>query len=121
MAELKPSVKPATSVQVKKSGNAISLLAPVVCIIAGYVIWRFLLGNESGFTNLTLQKARVIQLPDEILLNYLTPEALVAFKASGVGIVSVTVYAEKPADKPKVKLSELGEVSVCCTPGGSCC
>lgn len=50
MAELKPSVKPATTVQVKKSGNAISLLAPVVCIIAGYLIWRFILGNSSGFT-----------------------------------------------------------------------
>jgi biopolymer transport protein ExbB len=50
MAESKPSVKPATTVQVKKSGNAISLLAPIVCILAGYLIWRFLLGAESGFT-----------------------------------------------------------------------
>jgi len=49
MAETKPSVKPATSVQVKKSSNAISLLAPVICVIAGYVIWRFLLGNPSNF------------------------------------------------------------------------
>ena len=52
MAESKPtaSVKPSTSVQVKKSSNAISLLAPVICIIAGYLIWRFILGNSSGFT-----------------------------------------------------------------------
>ena len=50
MAETKPTAKPATSVQVKKSSNAISLLAPIICIIAGYVIWRFLLGNPSGFT-----------------------------------------------------------------------
>jgi biopolymer transport protein ExbB len=50
MAETKPSVKPATTVQVKKSGNAISLLAPVVCILAGYIIWRFLLGSASNFT-----------------------------------------------------------------------
>ncbi len=49
MAETKPSVKPTTSVNVKKSGNAISLLAPVICIIAGYCIWRFILGNPSGF------------------------------------------------------------------------
>jgi biopolymer transport protein ExbB len=49
MAETKPSVKPATTVQVKKSGNAISLLAPVVCILAGYIIWRFLLGNPGNF------------------------------------------------------------------------
>ncbi|MBI5856259.1 MAG: MotA/TolQ/ExbB proton channel family protein [Sphingobacteriales bacterium] len=50
MAEIKPtaSVK-ATSVQPKKSSNAISWLAPIVCIIAGYLIWRFIFGNENGF------------------------------------------------------------------------
>ncbi len=52
MAETKPTatVKSATSVQVKKSSNVISLLAPVICIIAGYVIWRYLLGASSNFT-----------------------------------------------------------------------
>jgi biopolymer transport protein ExbB len=52
MAETKPTatVKPASSVQAKKSSNIISLLAPVICIIAGYLIWRFILGSESGFT-----------------------------------------------------------------------
>jgi biopolymer transport protein ExbB len=50
MAETKPSVKPATTVQVKKSSNAISLMAPVICVIAGYIIWRYFLGNPSGFT-----------------------------------------------------------------------
>jgi biopolymer transport protein ExbB len=41
----------ATSVQAKKSSNAISWLAPVICIIAGYSIWRFIFGNPSGFEN----------------------------------------------------------------------
>jgi len=53
MAETKPtaaaSVK-STSVQPKKSGNAISWLAPILCIIAGYCFWRFILGNPDGFT-----------------------------------------------------------------------
>lgn len=49
MAETKPSVKPVTSVKAKKSSNAISYLAPVVCLVAGYCIWRFLLGNPDGF------------------------------------------------------------------------
>lgn len=51
MAETKPTatVKSATSVQVKKSSNVISLLAPVICVIAGYIIWRYILGNPSGF------------------------------------------------------------------------
>jgi len=52
MAETKPtataSVK-ATSVQVKKSSNAISWMAPIICIIAGYCVWRFILGADSGF------------------------------------------------------------------------
>ena len=33
----------------KKSGNLIATLAPIACIIAGYVIWRFVLGNASNF------------------------------------------------------------------------
>ena len=57
MAETRPtaggttssSVK-ATSVQPKKSGNAISWLAPIICIIAGYSVWRFMMGDPSGFT-----------------------------------------------------------------------
>lgn len=54
MAETRPtagattSVK-ATSVQPKKSGNSISWLAPIICIIAGYLIWRFILGDPKGF------------------------------------------------------------------------
>jgi len=50
MAEIKPtaSVK-ATSVQPKKSSNAISWFAPIFCVVAGYCIWRFILGDASGF------------------------------------------------------------------------
>ena len=53
MAETRPtatttSVK-ATSVQPKRSGNAISWLAPIICIVVGYIIWRFIMGAPSGF------------------------------------------------------------------------
>jgi biopolymer transport protein ExbB len=52
MAETKPtasaSVK-ATSVQAKKSSNAISWIAPIVCVVVGYAIWRFMMGASSGF------------------------------------------------------------------------
>ena len=52
MAETKPtagaSVK-ATSVQAKKTSNAISWIAPIFCIVAGYCIWRFILGDPGGF------------------------------------------------------------------------
>ncbi len=51
MAETRPTatVKPVTSVQAKKTGNAISWIAPVLCIIIGYCIWRFGLGNAANF------------------------------------------------------------------------
>jgi len=53
MAENKPTAtvaKPATSVQPKKRSNAISWVAPIACILAGYVIWRFLMGNPENFS-----------------------------------------------------------------------
>ena len=54
MADLKSTanstVNATTSVQAKKSSNIISLLAPIICIVAGYVIWRFVIGADSNFT-----------------------------------------------------------------------
>ncbi|HSB92068.1 MAG TPA: MotA/TolQ/ExbB proton channel family protein [Flavitalea sp.] len=54
MAEAKPTAtavsKSSTSVQPKKKGNTISWIAPVGCIILGYIIWRFILGNADNFT-----------------------------------------------------------------------
>ncbi|WP_018629792.1 MotA/TolQ/ExbB proton channel family protein [Niabella aurantiaca] len=38
-----------TSVQPKKSSNLISWVAPILCIVAGYCIWRFVIGADSGF------------------------------------------------------------------------
>lgn len=50
MAETVRSTTSTTSVQAKKSSNIISWLAPLVCIIAGYVIWRFVIGADSNFS-----------------------------------------------------------------------
>lgn len=52
MAETRPTataVRSTTSVQPKKSTNAISWIAPLVCIILGYVIWRFMIGAPGNF------------------------------------------------------------------------
>jgi len=55
MAETRPTAavaaKSSTSVQPKKKSNAISWLAPLTCIIAGYIIWRFIIGADSNFTH----------------------------------------------------------------------
>lgn len=54
MAETRPTataaVKPSTSIQTAKRGNSISWIAPLLCIIAGYIIWRFIIGADSNFT-----------------------------------------------------------------------
>ena len=54
MAETRPTAtaaaKSTTSVQVPKKGNSISWLAPLLCVIIGFIIWRFLIGNSDNFT-----------------------------------------------------------------------
>ena len=47
-------------------------------------------------TNIKVQKEKQVNVPDEILSDYLDAQALDAFKKSGTGIYSITVYAEKP-------------------------
>lgn len=55
MADLKSTAstppKATTSVKAKKSSNIISLLAPIFCLILGYCIWRFAIGNPANFTD----------------------------------------------------------------------
>ncbi|HRN46778.1 MAG TPA: MotA/TolQ/ExbB proton channel family protein [Niabella sp.] len=41
--------KATTSVQAKKSSNLISWVAPILCLVAGYAIWRYWIGGGSGF------------------------------------------------------------------------
>ena len=57
MAETKPNAaaKSSASSTSKGGGNAISYLAPILCIVAGYMIWRFILGADSGFTKPDLE------------------------------------------------------------------
>ncbi len=50
MADIKPTaVKASTSVQPHRASNAISWIAPLACIILGYVIWRFIIGSPDNF------------------------------------------------------------------------
>ena len=52
--------------------------------------------NANGFSNVTIQKQKPINIPDDILKNYLNEEELTSFKTGDTGIFSITVYAEKP-------------------------
>ena len=55
--------------------------------------------ESNGFTNITVQKDKTIIVPDDILSNYLSSEEIAAFKQSGTGIRSITVYAEKQVER----------------------
>lgn len=55
--------------------------------------------EQNGFTHITVQKDKPIIIPDDILAQYLSPEQITAFKNSGTGIRSITVYAEKSTGK----------------------
>jgi SAM-dependent methyltransferase len=51
--------------------------------------------DVTGFKNIVLQKEKAIHIPDDILAQYLNAEEIGAFRQSGTGIISVTVFAEK--------------------------
>lgn len=62
--------------------------------------------KDAGFEHITIQKEKTIFIPDDILLQYMTAEAIDTFRKSDTGICSITVYGRKPN---------------CCTPGSGCC
>ena len=51
--------------------------------------------ENAGFKNIEVVKERELYLPDEMLLQYITPEELIEYRRSESVISSVTVYAEK--------------------------
>jgi len=51
--------------------------------------------SAAGFTNSEIKKTKVIDLPDEILKEYLSEAELTGYRQSGVGIFSITVTANK--------------------------
>jgi len=53
----------------------------------------------NGFKNIVVQKEKMINIPNDILANYLDDEELQNFKSGSTGIFSITVYAEKAKDE----------------------
>jgi len=76
--------------------------------VAGAIQKQAYLGliNINGFKNIQIQKEKLIIIPDDILINYLSPGEIRDLRNSDTGIFSITVFAEK------AKVS-------CCEPG--CC
>ena len=63
--------------------------------------------TQAGFSAITLQKEKIITIPDDILRNYLSEDEITLYKHNPDSIRSITVYGEKP--------------SSCCEPGNTCC
>jgi ubiquinone/menaquinone biosynthesis C-methylase UbiE len=82
---------------------------------------------RAGFENIQIQKEKVIALPDDILARYLSADQVKAYSGEGLGLFSITVFAQKPGGTPKTaqvapkarkELSTLGQN---CAPGSGCC
>lgn len=50
---------------------------------------------QAGFQNIEVKKEKVVYLPDSFLLQYLNESELIEFRASGVQVLSVTVYGDR--------------------------
>lgn len=61
--------------------------------------------DNVGFTDVKVQKENLVNLPDEILSNYLTDTEKAEFENGTIGIYSITVFGKKPM----------------CEPGSGCC
>lgn len=78
--------------------------------------------EEAGFVQITIQKSKPINLPDSLLANYLSEGDIATYRQGGIGIMSVTVYAEKPGPaniKSAVAGTETTAAKTCCGP--DCC
>jgi arsenite methyltransferase len=59
--------------------------------------------KDSGFENIKIQKEAAFMLSDEALLKYITQDELSKLKSSNTKVLSINVYAEKPAEQQSAK------------------
>lgn len=95
--------------------------------VAGAIQKETYLGyiKEAGFENITIQKEKPIEIPEDILSQYLNDEEITEFNSGGTGIYSITVFAQKnvgeeSAHKKAVTMLA-GESGAYCEPGSGCC
>jgi arsenite methyltransferase len=67
--------------------------------------------HTNRFENICIQKEKAINIPEDILKNYLNDKEINSFKNGSAGIFSLTVFARKPI---------LNNISAC-TPESGCC
>ena len=77
--------------------------------------------SMTGFSNITVQKQKPIVIPDDILGQYLNEEEINEFNSGGIGIYSITVFAQKLTEDAAEAMDVEPEASACCTPNSGCC
>ena len=93
--------------------------------------------KSAGFKNIQIKKERLLYLPDELILKYLSSAEIDDYKKSGSGIYSITIYADKLEEGDccdttvtgccgsKIKTTDKIQVSSCCetapTKKSGCC
>lgn len=78
--------------------------------------------KDAGFENITIQKEKPIDIPEDILSQYLNETEIAEFNSGGTGIYSITVFAQKAGDGEQKKVTMLGtDGAGYCEPGSGCC
>lgn len=77
--------------------------------------------SMTGFSNITIQKQKPIVIPDDILSQYLNEEEINEFNSGGIGIYSITVFAQKLTEDAAEALDVESDQTACCTPNSGCC
>lgn len=77
--------------------------------------------KEAGFTDITVQKEKPIEIPDDILAQYLDQEQINEFNTGKTGIYSITVFAAKPGEKIEKPIMLADSSSDACCSGSGCC
>lgn len=95
--------------------------------VAGAIQKETYLGyiKEAGFEDITIQKQKPIEIPEDILSQYLADDEIAEFNSGGTGIYSITVFARKAQEaksEKKQAVTMLGNANAnACEPGSGCC
>lgn len=77
--------------------------------------------KEAGFENITIQKEKPIEIPVDILSQYLNEQEIEAFNSGETGIYSITVFAQKAGGEKKQVTMIGSDEAASCEPGSGCC
>ncbi|MFP8487856.1 arsenite methyltransferase [Gracilimonas sp. Q87] len=91
--------------------------------VAGAIQKNDYLGHikEAGFENITIQKEKPIEIPVDILSQYLSEKEIEEFNSGETGIYSITVFAQKTGGMENEVTMIGSDNTEICEPGSGCC